>query len=141
MAITVFFLMLRRPPRSTRTDTLFPYTTLFRSERRRRADQPRQAHAAAPAGIDAQLHFRQADPRGRVVRGHAVVAGQRDLGAAAHAEAVDRGHGGAAQLGQTLERLLAAADRVADRALQIGRANVRTPVTNAQPVSRIPSEK
>src|SRR3546814_20550499 len=26
--------MIRRPPRSTRTDTLFPYTTLFRSERR-----------------------------------------------------------------------------------------------------------
>src|SRR3546814_5599438 len=32
------FLMIRRPPRSTRTDTLFPYTTLFRS---RRADQDR----------------------------------------------------------------------------------------------------
>src|SRR3546814_18591283 len=30
--VTVFFfLMIRRPPRSTRTDTLFPYTTLFRS--------------------------------------------------------------------------------------------------------------
>src|SRR3546814_6939326 len=28
-----FFLMIRRPPRSTRTDTLFPYTTLFRSVR------------------------------------------------------------------------------------------------------------
>src|SRR3546814_3696074 len=28
----LFFLMIRRPPRSTRTDTLFPYTTLFRSE-------------------------------------------------------------------------------------------------------------
>src|SRR3546814_7800849 len=28
-----FFLMRRRPPRSTRTDTLFPYTTLFRSDR------------------------------------------------------------------------------------------------------------
>src|SRR3546814_14809465 len=28
-----FFLMIRRPPRATRTDTLFPYTTLFRSER------------------------------------------------------------------------------------------------------------
>src|SRR3546814_13188221 len=27
------FLMIRRPPRSTRTDTLFPYTTLFRSGR------------------------------------------------------------------------------------------------------------
>src|SRR3546814_7784514 len=29
-----FFLMIRRPPRSTRTDTLFPYTTLFRSRSR-----------------------------------------------------------------------------------------------------------
>src|SRR3546814_1360741 len=29
-----FFLMIRRPPRSTRTDTLFPYTTLFRSDLR-----------------------------------------------------------------------------------------------------------
>src|SRR3546814_17605250 len=27
-----FFLMIRRPPRSTRTDTLVPYTTLFRSD-------------------------------------------------------------------------------------------------------------
>src|SRR3546814_14627951 len=27
----LFFFMIRRPPRSTRTDTLFPYTTLFRS--------------------------------------------------------------------------------------------------------------
>src|SRR3546814_5696038 len=30
----IFSLMIRRPPRSTRTDTLFPYTTLFRSARR-----------------------------------------------------------------------------------------------------------
>src|SRR3546814_4201223 len=29
--VAFFFLMIRRPPRSTRTDTLFPYTTLFRS--------------------------------------------------------------------------------------------------------------
>src|SRR3546814_2597241 len=29
--ICIFCLMIRRPPRSTRTDTLFPYTTLFRS--------------------------------------------------------------------------------------------------------------
>src|SRR3546814_1498216 len=29
--MVLFFLMIRRPPRSTRTDTLFPYTTLFRS--------------------------------------------------------------------------------------------------------------
>src|SRR3546814_1015707 len=34
----VFFLMIRRPPRSTRTDTLFPYTTLFRSPDRQQRD-------------------------------------------------------------------------------------------------------
>src|SRR3546814_10967099 len=32
-SLSCFFLMIRRPPRSTRTDTLFPYTTLFRSAR------------------------------------------------------------------------------------------------------------
>src|SRR3546814_4200408 len=31
VSTSFFFLMIRRPPRSTRTDTLFPYTTLFRS--------------------------------------------------------------------------------------------------------------
>src|SRR3546814_12319337 len=31
LLLYVFFLSIRRPPRSTRTDTLFPYTTLFRS--------------------------------------------------------------------------------------------------------------
>src|SRR3546814_1175820 len=31
MLLLFFFLIIRRPPRSTRTDTLFPYTTLFRS--------------------------------------------------------------------------------------------------------------
>src|SRR3546814_4628010 len=36
MFLFFFFLMIRRPPRSTRTDTLFPYTTLFRSDRSRR---------------------------------------------------------------------------------------------------------
>src|SRR3546814_14159787 len=30
--VDCFFLMIRRPPRATRTDTLFPYTTLFRSQ-------------------------------------------------------------------------------------------------------------
>src|SRR3546814_12623830 len=34
MLLLIFFLMIRRPPRSTRTDTLFPYTTLFRSRKR-----------------------------------------------------------------------------------------------------------
>src|SRR3546814_12580886 len=43
-----FFLRIRRPPRSTRTDTLFPYTTLFRSGgRRRQAGLLRRVAAAA----------------------------------------------------------------------------------------------
>src|SRR3546814_12390786 len=43
-----FFLMIRRPPRSTRTDTLFPYTALFRSFRLREC--PVVASAAASGG-------------------------------------------------------------------------------------------
>src|SRR3546814_4597014 len=34
LVLYIMFLMIRRPPRSTRTDALFPYTTLFRSPRR-----------------------------------------------------------------------------------------------------------
>src|SRR3546814_7510908 len=36
--------MIRRPPRSTRTDTLFPYTTLFRSDRPLPARPPLERH-------------------------------------------------------------------------------------------------
>src|SRR3546814_3941791 len=45
--------MIRRPPRSTRTDTLFPYTTLFRSHadrRLRRRLQP-QGHRRLPGSV------------------------------------------------------------------------------------------
>src|SRR3546814_2067520 len=41
--------MIRRPPRSTRTDTLFPYTTLFRSERGEPAGQVAADHVAVAA--------------------------------------------------------------------------------------------
>src|SRR3546814_8164608 len=49
--------MIRRPPRSTRTDTLLPYTTLFRSEVKSRTDQPfgvnlRADASDAPARCD-----------------------------------------------------------------------------------------
>src|SRR3546814_4581789 len=43
--------MIRRPPRSTRTDTLFPYTTLFRSRRIIPAAVPDQQHSRAPTTI------------------------------------------------------------------------------------------
>src|SRR3546814_2689952 len=78
--------MIRRPPRSTRTDTLFPYTTLFRS----------QAHAAGFVVLD----------------GDGAHAGDR-------ADAHD---------------LLALG-------LEIGRAHVGTPVTNAHLVCRLLLEK
>src|SRR3546814_7531656 len=47
----IFFSKIRRPPRSTRTDTLFPYTTLFRSllveGRAKLAEQKHQLEVAA----------------------------------------------------------------------------------------------
>src|SRR3546814_19214219 len=54
-----FFLMIRRPPRSTRTDTLFPYTTLFRSRlledylsrSSQRQDPPTAAGSPLPSGL------------------------------------------------------------------------------------------
>src|SRR3546814_4892421 len=56
--VLFFCLMIRRPPRSTRTDTLFPYTTLFRSSRRPlqplvhqdRAERVRRPRDGADAG-------------------------------------------------------------------------------------------
>src|SRR3546814_10287186 len=53
--------MIRRPPRSTRTDTLFPYTTLFRSIRNGEAEAPvgdrvgRKAAIAAEAGEERRV--------------------------------------------------------------------------------------
>src|SRR3546814_5885299 len=44
--------MIRRPPRSTRTDTLFPYTTLFRSDPDARIDIRRGLAALRKAWID-----------------------------------------------------------------------------------------
>src|SRR3546814_3301994 len=51
--------MIRRPPRSTRTDTLFPYTTLFRSVESLTPvrDAPQQLHRAR-AGIGSFAHDR-----------------------------------------------------------------------------------
>src|SRR3546814_9635493 len=48
--------MIRRPPRSTRTDTLFPYTTLFRSERHRR---PRGGRVPRPRGRHPRARARE----------------------------------------------------------------------------------
>src|SRR3546814_19772707 len=59
-----FFLMIRRPPRSTRTDTLFPYTTLFRSRSTiRREILPRPGIAAAAADRPPFASARQVELR------------------------------------------------------------------------------
>src|SRR3546814_3605548 len=59
-----FFLMIRRPPRSTRTDTLFPYTTLVRSAAEARELQPRRR---MPLG-DVAGHVDAADIEGHALR-------------------------------------------------------------------------
>src|SRR3546814_20515934 len=62
--------MIRRPPRSTLTDTLFPYTTRFRSE----AELPEHLHHRREAGI-VQL-FRAADAGGVLEEGAIAVVVQ-----------------------------------------------------------------
>src|SRR3546814_12403276 len=52
--------MIRRPPRSTRTDTLFPYTTLFRSRAVGRQLRRDDDDAAGGADVDMQVRLRQA---------------------------------------------------------------------------------
>src|SRR3546814_12842486 len=61
LTIAFFFVMIRRPPRSTRTDTLFPYTTLFRSARARRRPHPRSVRNHGERGRRA-LHPAPRDP-------------------------------------------------------------------------------
>src|SRR3546814_10154367 len=64
--------MRRRPPRSTRTDTLFPYTTLFRSVRGALPAAPDVAVEPAAAVVDVE---RQALPHGGVLQDHRAVIG------------------------------------------------------------------
>src|SRR3546814_6284801 len=72
--ILFFFLMIRRPPRSTRTDTLFPYTTLFRSHSELRAPGlsacRQRSRAAATPGHPARTGPRR--PRSQAQGGAAL---------------------------------------------------------------------
>src|SRR3546814_13817942 len=54
----IFFFMIRRPPRSTRTDTLFPYTTLFRAVRR---CSPGRGCSNTSSSCDGRLVDRRSD--------------------------------------------------------------------------------
>src|SRR3546814_6453205 len=83
--------MIRRPPRSTRTDTLFPYTTLFRSELHEGRCRPAGAfplqHALRDV-VDLHADVPEAAPRHHLLGDD--VVGQRDAVDGARAEGVAR---------------------------------------------------
>src|SRR3546814_13822713 len=67
MLYHIFFLRRRRPPRSTRTDTLFPYPTLFRSHRLRRSAPRRRSRRRTRRLYDrAAEHQPTLDRHGRI---------------------------------------------------------------------------
>src|SRR3546814_20323179 len=70
--ILLFFLMIRRPPRSTRTDTLFPYTTLFRSPMAARGSQllPSARVAADARLLQFERPLRGYGARSQIGRAH-----------------------------------------------------------------------
>src|SRR3546814_9151316 len=110
--------MIRRPPRSTRTDTLFPYTTLFRSE--------------LVLGVDVD--------HGQIF-GNVLFARQPRPRALFAADAVDQAEpdrlpaGEDAPVGDRTQPLVGQVASLAHH--EIGRAHVCTPVTNAHPVCRL----
>src|SRR3546814_21101209 len=104
--------MIRRPPRSTRTDTLFPSTTLFRSKRRAGADEI----AVAIAVVDA-VDRRPVFVGGRARR-EATFAARIGAAPLLVRRVVDR------MRGMAQRALLHRPAAFLDRADQIGRAHV-----------------
>src|SRR3546814_16139765 len=102
-----FFLMILRPPRSTRTDSLFPYTTLFLSSVIRRADADRRT--------------------GNRSRHAARARAEGEAGESAHARgddvADDRGHGRVRRLAvaRLLDAAAASGDLCRDPVDDVGR--------------------
>src|SRR3546814_15501067 len=64
----IFFLMTRRPPRSTRTDTLFPYTTLFRSAGRDRMGEENAVDASGRCSGDDVAQHAQPEVGGNLLQ-------------------------------------------------------------------------
>src|SRR3546814_6899652 len=120
--------MIRLPPRSTRTDTLFPYTTLFRSE-----IGPDSAHDAEnELDEEWRLHQPLIDEIGQIVEMADVIAFMLELATlSSHC---------LKYISYILERvpedIVVAAENI-----EIGRAHVCTPVTNAHLVCRLLLEK
>src|SRR3546814_18629238 len=99
ISLFIFFLRIRRPPRSTRTDTLFPYTTLFRSMRLHvgaRSWLIHQTIKSLEARMDPDRFIRI--HRSKMVRRDGI-AGLRHHGDGAWS--VDLGDGGVHRIGRT----------------------------------------
>src|SRR3546814_4860922 len=127
--------MIRRPPRSTRTDTLFPYTTLFRSGRVR-GWLPWGAAATAIALLIVAFGAGGASLPGQ--------PGSASTARAAEPLITQRGEIRTFRLADGSRATLDTDSRLdvafgdGDRSVRsIGRAHVCTPVTNAHPVCRI----
>src|SRR3546814_5463669 len=127
--VSFLFLMIRRPPRSTRTDTLFPYTTLFRSLgiREWQAADPRLA-ARCFNDIAVRIEFRFAlvlqrsfEEAHRIEQGR-VGHGGHDLDLAHHLLDLI--------VGDRVEQILHRID-VCGGDVGMGREYVSSPVTNS----------
>src|SRR3546814_8314922 len=98
--------MIRRPPRSTRTDTLFPYTTLFRSQQAILPEADIAAHQSRAGAEPAERPEARGQPgegeaeAERAVAGDAEASGKRDFETeqGCDAEAADRRHASATPL-------------------------------------------
>src|SRR3546814_15645406 len=101
--------MIRRPPRSTRTDTLFPYTTLFRS-----AAAPNQLVASLRLG-PAIVHVPLDEARVDVEECLSDVAGEGEVGLEAAVEIVVEDAADAARLVAVLQEEILVAPRLEAR--------------------------
>src|SRR3546814_1350343 len=113
--VLVFFLMIRRPPRSTRTDTLFPYTTLFRSQGQGLAGILGGARQARPHPVRAGRRSRPA--RGGSVRACSDEAADQDQGGGAARRHLAPGS-------MTMARIDDLKAKTDDQLDEIGRAHV-----------------
>src|SRR3546814_1641451 len=140
--------MIRRPPRSTRTDTLFPYTTLFRSSGHQ-FDHGREAAVDQALAVEWHRVLRRVHAWIRIAHHllHALVAGGLvgPLDPREHHRLVVLLLHGLADGGLLADwYVVAPALQHAGRAVvavEIGRAHFGTPVTNAQPLCRLPLEQ